>query len=410
MEEFVEDYYLEPSEIDWEYEFDAARFFDFSFPESDKEAEEAERWFSVAGNYPVSPIVMKLKRGGGIQREENTITSCSSLNDGKNDNNEDVDIGCEGSLSGKEGATKTKATSVPRPRTSTLMNPTASHLAKLNKARDSVSNQSCGRFQKSPIHIDQRSLQKSHVLDNVATKRQKLEIGYLRKVSQLKHQALLLHKKSQKVHSMEGTVTPKTAHSKMKLTIPKEPELETLQRALSRRSRTNSESSDLSELEIQTCSSRSLNRKIFKAPMVIPPKKCKPQLPVFQVFNFKTTERALQRSSTNEMKTYNFDRISQSNPADLKRSSLDDAVKKEKYETPLKIKAQSISNKGSKENAPDCFQPEFWRCGGKLNPSRSSKAIAGTVYESNMNRSYWKPANLLCGRRENSVWGKEGGG
>lgn len=53
MEDFVQDY-LEPSEIDWEYEFDAARFFDFGCPESDKEAEEAERWFAIAGNYPAS--------------------------------------------------------------------------------------------------------------------------------------------------------------------------------------------------------------------------------------------------------------------------------------------------------------------------------------------------------------------
>ena len=53
LEDLTEDY-VEPSEIDWEYEFDSARFFDFCCPESDREAQEAERWFAVAGNYPVS--------------------------------------------------------------------------------------------------------------------------------------------------------------------------------------------------------------------------------------------------------------------------------------------------------------------------------------------------------------------
>ncbi|XP_071934247.1 uncharacterized protein [Coffea arabica] len=456
LEDLTEDY-VEPSEIDWEYEFDAARFFDFCCPESDREAQEAERWFAVAGNYPVSPLVMKLYWGGDIQGED-TIT-CSSLDDCKS-SNADVGICSDGSPS---GAMKTKTTSVPsssKPRTSTLMKPTASHLAKVNKARDLLSSHLCKRFQKSPIHIDQRSLQKSPGFDNLATKRQKLEIGYLCKVSHLKHQALLLHKKSQK----EGTVTPKIAHSKMKVTVPKEPELQTQQRAINRRSRTNSESSEHSELEIQTCRSRSLNRK---AHTVIQPKKSKAQLPVFQAFNLKTTQRALQRSSRNELKTHNSDSISQSIPAELKRSCIpvhptevkktgkksdpDDALKKEKHETPLKLKVWPISNKifptkddtfgtrsgseeaitamdlklqkdqrlshnpptdlfnklslrsepgsdavsqpnihmsnkGSKENAPDCFQPEFRWCGGKLNQFGSGKAIPGMVNESNMSR------------------------
>lgn len=41
-------------EIDWEYEFDAAWFYDFCRPESPSEAAEAERWFQTAGNYPPS--------------------------------------------------------------------------------------------------------------------------------------------------------------------------------------------------------------------------------------------------------------------------------------------------------------------------------------------------------------------
>lgn len=41
-------------EIDLDYEFDAARFFDFEHDESPAEAHQAELWFHSAGSYPPS--------------------------------------------------------------------------------------------------------------------------------------------------------------------------------------------------------------------------------------------------------------------------------------------------------------------------------------------------------------------
>lgn len=41
-------------EIDLDYEFDAARFFDFCVQESAAEARQAELWFETAGSYPPS--------------------------------------------------------------------------------------------------------------------------------------------------------------------------------------------------------------------------------------------------------------------------------------------------------------------------------------------------------------------
>lgn len=41
-------------EVDLDYEFDAARFFDFCRAESDMEFREAELWFESAGSYPPS--------------------------------------------------------------------------------------------------------------------------------------------------------------------------------------------------------------------------------------------------------------------------------------------------------------------------------------------------------------------
>lgn len=55
VEEFVEeDDFMEAGAFDWEYEFDAAQYFDFSRPETQADSQEAERWFSNAGNYPAS--------------------------------------------------------------------------------------------------------------------------------------------------------------------------------------------------------------------------------------------------------------------------------------------------------------------------------------------------------------------
>lgn len=57
MDEEMEDFvggYFEVSEVDFDYEFDASRFFDFTRPESSLEAEHAERWFESAPSYPPS--------------------------------------------------------------------------------------------------------------------------------------------------------------------------------------------------------------------------------------------------------------------------------------------------------------------------------------------------------------------
>lgn len=53
MEEFVGEAF-EGEEIDMDYEFDAPSFYDFTRPETDWEAEEAEDWFRYAGSYPPS--------------------------------------------------------------------------------------------------------------------------------------------------------------------------------------------------------------------------------------------------------------------------------------------------------------------------------------------------------------------
>ncbi|XP_060175572.1 uncharacterized protein LOC132606177 [Lycium barbarum] len=104
-------------------------------------------------------------------------------------------------------------------RVSTLMKPTASHLAKL-------------RSLKPPSKKDERSSWNSSVSYNAAPKRQKLESGYLRKV-----------------------------------TVPRDPQLETMQRAQRRsfRSNNDSESSDHAKDRGHPSKSQPLNTKLSKS-------------------------------------------------------------------------------------------------------------------------------------------------
>lgn len=54
MDDFSVECLDELQEFDWEYEYDAAFFYDFSIPESPFQAAQAQRWFETAGNYPPS--------------------------------------------------------------------------------------------------------------------------------------------------------------------------------------------------------------------------------------------------------------------------------------------------------------------------------------------------------------------
>lgn len=52
MDEVAEPFF--GGEIDFDYEFDAAMYYDFTRPETKQETREAEDWFKFAGSYPPS--------------------------------------------------------------------------------------------------------------------------------------------------------------------------------------------------------------------------------------------------------------------------------------------------------------------------------------------------------------------
>lgn len=458
MEDFIEVHFV-ASEIDLDYEFDAARFFDFTRPESISETDEAERWFESAGSYPPSPFIVKLNWSTDIAVLEaagypnsdggehmNSINNNSEVASLRETENGGMDYQTDIAPDIMKAKTKSLAKS-SKLKSSTLMKPTASHLAKQSKVRDANSKQVC-RSHKPLTKVNERSLHILPGFEREATKRQKLESGYLRKVAHLKHQTLLLHKLAKKV----GPVDTNSLHSRAKVTIPREPDLETALRAQRRSSKNASESGQQENLNCHTFKARPLNRKILEAPSLAPPRKSKPQLPVFQVFQLKTMERAMQHSSASVLSANDLDSVLSSEDTDFKGPNFEGVIK-QNYETLDKLKACSlnkklisskkdtgavrnikqkptdqtelkgptekqlfsenppielfnklslksefenntvshskphISMKGSKENAPSSFQLEFQRCVGKSNKCGSIRRIPEFAHGPNMNRS-----------------------
>ncbi|KAL8552611.1 hypothetical protein ACS0TY_001338 [Phlomoides rotata] len=289
-EDFVDDCYS--VETDDDYEFDASHFYDFTRPENDSEIQEVERWFEVSGDYPHSPFVVKLNL------EKILFPEVETKSDSKN-------TSCDGDShskrKGKEKAnpmlqdaakSKTKLTDKSS-KSSTFMEPTASHLAKLlHKAHGQ--KHLCTRFQRTSARLDQ--MRNCVGSDNLATKRQKLETGYLKKGSRLKHQFLLQHKSSKKV------------------TVPREPELETQLRAQRRRSKNSCASSEYEKQKQQGyCNFKAHppSRKILHARSLPQYRKRKPQSPDFQVPDSKTIQRGNRQSSAKENKLSAGDKLSE---------------------------------------------------------------------------------------------------
>lgn len=308
-------------EVDLEYEFDAARCFDFTREETPAEAREAELWFESAGTYPPSPFVRRLiLREDMLQETLNTsqkykdavtmavLDNESNAGAGKDSyametnerdgyllNGETLSMLQSGSLQKFQNkhtqlptgltfnnhvtkdATKAKTKSSINPRylrTSTLMKPTASQLAKQNQPHKVA---------------DTRNLLNPFAVEVQAAKRQKLEGGLMHKVPELKQQSNFVHKAPKREATADGF------HTNLKITVPREPELGTANRAQRTRAK---ETSEPECTAFRRFKALPLNRKILEAPSVIQPKRTIPRLPEFQEFHLMTSKRATQHGSS----------------------------------------------------------------------------------------------------------------
>ncbi|KAK8476130.1 hypothetical protein V6N11_061715 [Hibiscus sabdariffa] len=296
--------------FDIDYEFDAPHCYDFSSPETDWEAKEAELWFESAESYPPSPFVIKLKWRCDDEDGE--------FSQGSTECDEYSGEACNRCSEGNQGAKTGSPVKASPCRSSTLMKPTASYLAKQNQSRTVLSNQlqkslqkSADRFNKSPS-----------MNGNDATKRQKLETGYL-----------------SKVQSLDGIQT------KPKVTIPREPELQTARRAQRQRSKDKAESDDKAKSNVHLFKALPLNKKILEAPSMPLPKKSMPQPPEFQVFHLRTSERAKQHAYNNAMRVSMYVSTSRNENTGLISFKSINSLKDEKYDAVNKSKACAPNKK-----------------------------------------------------------------
>ncbi|MFS7929540.1 hypothetical protein Hanom_Chr04g00333681 [Helianthus anomalus] len=226
--EIVEDLVADDAahDFDSDYEFDASHFCDFLKEETIAEAQQAESWFRFAHEYPPSPFLVKLNL---MKAAKTSIISDGDI-DHKAASREMKIKGVKhhNHIPQDNKKAKPKSTvNLSKPSGSSFMKPTASHLAKQNKECD-IHSGGFGRLQK-PLVSAVEKLRSPIRIQNQTTKRQKLEIGYLRKAAQLKHRASFLHKTSKKAVQLESS-----SNSKVKPTIPKKPALVTEERAQTR--------------------------------------------------------------------------------------------------------------------------------------------------------------------------------
>ncbi|CAL9080515.1 unnamed protein product, partial [Musa acuminata var. zebrina] len=349
-------------EVDLDYEFDAPRYFDLGREETPAEARAAELWFDTAGSYPPSPLIAKLI----FQKDTNVANTSTApnLEDLVYTNPEaahadaaapgfsivqEMEKGtsiheCFSILQGVSKGDHISTVNNCFSKRSTLMKPTASQLAKKEWPREV---KSISRLQK-PLEVKrEQRFEDSNDYIHQAAKRQRLEKGhcckvlsgmfpikflYSLQVTDAKQQINLFHKVPEKVilllqslickyllkmylillHFVDiqknGLSDANNQLPRLRLTIPREPELETARRAFSFRAQRQRlvDAKCLVEGMPQftsTFKAHPLNRKILEAPSLPLPQKSTPRLPKFKEFNFRTHSRALLHSTTSSTLT-----------------------------------------------------------------------------------------------------------
>lgn len=352
MEEFyaIEEK-IEAGEINEEYEFDAPMFYDFTRSETDSEVAEAELWFQSAGSCPPSPFAIKLKQrilsievcGNTDSGDESEISQELEVSAMDYDERESCSMEDE-----DDDIAKTKSRSQAKAslwRSSTLMKPTASYLAKHNQYLEVQSRQYLRRVEKLLSVIDDKSSKCSSLVDNNATKRQKLEAGYRSKVAHMKHQVSFVHKTPKK---------ERVSDARNRVTVPKEPELETARRAQQRSSKVKAEPKQDTKLDVRFFKAQPLNRKILEAPPL--PKRSTPRVTQVQEFHFRTSERARQNALNKETKLPNYISTSRSEVTDSRRLNSSNVLKEERNDGGHRKK---LSGKGGSDvfwNVPMGFK------------------------------------------------------
>ncbi|KAJ1257786.1 hypothetical protein BS78_10G022800 [Paspalum vaginatum] len=225
-------------QVDLDYEFDAPTWFDLARDEAPAASAAAQAWFASAPSYPPSPLIAKmLAEDLGFQTfrsiADTDAAHCSTASHECSSVAEQKTHWVEGQRP-CNGASKHTRQLVCRTtmkptslRGSTLMKPTASQLARQNRQLEAK------KLTQSKKSIGVRS-EGSTISSNDCTyqsaKRQRLENGHLNKAAATANQHEFIHKNHEK-NGMNHTLDRPTGLPKLRVTIPREPELATKLRA-----------------------------------------------------------------------------------------------------------------------------------------------------------------------------------
>ncbi|XP_010550559.1 PREDICTED: uncharacterized protein LOC104821394 isoform X2 [Tarenaya hassleriana] len=273
-----EEFTFEEFDIDFEYE--APRFYDFSRPELDSEKDQAELWFQYSGSYPPSPFSLMSNSRNDFLHKQFTSKS-GDYKTGKTQNppirNLDAGLDREHKYNGfiyYNETVKDVQSTKPKSKTksivskgSTLTRPTASFLARQNKPLDTYSTQLLRRCERSLGKVnDKISSLLSSMVQNQDSKRQKLKAGYFGK-------AALVN----------------SGNCRSKVTVPREPNLLTAQRAVRHRSKVNPEPEQRVKLSSNSSKRRPTNKNVLEASMSFPERNS-PRPPDFQAKSAATDD------------------------------------------------------------------------------------------------------------------------
>ncbi|KAG0474505.1 hypothetical protein HPP92_014191 [Vanilla planifolia] len=292
------------SAIDIDYEFDAPRYFELGRAESTPEARQAELWFERAQSYPPSPFIVRINFGKNVSQNrtdalmEPKYMECLNPSTSQMDACINSSLFCEGFkgmhdtfmqhilLKDDKSDTNEEVT----PIYPNFMKPTVSQLARQHLLkRSNTFAQSLNQSFEQSGRITEDSM---NILLHAA-KRQRVDGGIVQKVIGMPQKNDLVHKSTNKKCLANGNYCPST----LRLTIPREPVLETARRAKYFRAQ-RSKHPEGNVANVTNFRALPLNRKILEAPSLHFPKKSTPQWPEFKEFKLKTLQRAIQRSTS----------------------------------------------------------------------------------------------------------------
>ncbi|XP_062233700.1 protein TPX2-like [Phragmites australis] len=222
-------------QVDLDYEFDAPRWFDLAQEEAPVEAAAAQLWFASAPSYPPSPLISKmLAEDLGLQSLRSTAdtdavqcsTTSHECSSGAEQRFHQERRPCNGASENERIPGSRNTMRGTSSKSSTLMKPTASQLARRNRK---VEVKNSMQSKKSVGVRSERSTMSSNDCTYQSAKRQKLENGHLNKAAAT-HRPEFIHKNHAK-NAMSLNIDRPTGLPKLKVTIPREPELATKLRA-----------------------------------------------------------------------------------------------------------------------------------------------------------------------------------